>query len=517
MHRLWDLGVTWRDVNPAPGQFTWNVLDAEVRQVEQSGAVPMLVLGMTPAWAAADPGAGDPRWGAGSASPPREASFWRDYVAAVVDRYGTRIKGYQIWNEANLRTFWAGNPEQMADLTREAYSIIKQRQPSAIVVAPSIGLRLTGPMRSFTRGLMGALVARGTPVDALSIHSYPAGDGGPPQRAALITDWQQTVVGAVGATSPVLDLPVFDTEVNYGLAGPGTRPGRAFSDAEAAALIRQTFLDSLALGIDETFWYLYTAAPYPLLGAQLWKGAPEAVAAWQSASRAFAAGSPCVLTAPTSDRFAIDDQLQRVIANPTQGTAVVTNSGSPRLSPITDGRVGDAAWSATFTGLPDTRKAIADTLSLTITGFLPSSPIYIWRDDVFARYVLVDASGSASASGIPPGSATMLQVNGFAPDGTVRSVSVSLNAAVKPGASENVSVGFDGRRLTPGSERDLQRIARNSTSRDVLVVRAVATSAKKADRRARIVERFLRSQDFAGTIRTKVRAGTSERVRVRLN
>jgi len=517
MHRLWDLGVAWKDVNPAPGQFTWTVLDAEVKQVEESGSVPMLVLGMTPGWAASDPGAGDARWGLGSASPPKETSYWRDYVAAVVDRYGPRIKAYEIWNEANLRTFWTGNPEQMATLTQEAFTIIKQRQPSAIVVAPSIGLRLAGPMRTFTRGFFGALGARGNPVDALSIHTYPAGDGGAPQRVALITDWQQTLVGVVGAASPVLDLPVWDTEVNYGLAGPGTRPGRAFSDAEAAQLIRQTYQDSLSLGIDATFWYMYTAAPYSLLGAQLWKGAPEATAAWQSVSRAFAAGSPCTLTAPTTDRFAVDAQLQRVAATPAPETAQVSLAGAATTSPLVNGRVGDAAWSVTFTGLPDGTGTPAEKVSLALTGFLPSSPLYVWRDDAFARYLLADGSGAGSASDIPVGTATTLQVNGYALDGAVRSVSVSLRAPERLSPAQVVTVELSKGELSPATQRTLRRIARESTSRDVIVVRVVASTKKVGTRQARAVTRFLEAADFAGTVRTKVSVGTKERVRIRLN
>jgi len=517
MHRLWDLGVTWKDINPAPGQFTWATLDAEVRQAEESGSVPMLVLGMTPSWAAANPGAGDPRWGLGTASPPREVSFWRDYVAAVVDRYGPRIKAYQIWNEANLQTFWAGNPEQMADLTQQAYTVIKQRQPGAIVVAPSIGLRLAGPMRTFTRGFFGALGARGNPIDVLSIHTYPAGDGGTQQRVALITDWQQTLVGAVGASSPVLDLPVWDTEVNFGLAGPGARPGRAFSDAEAANLIRQTYVDSLALGIDATFWYLYTAAPYPLLGVQLWKGAPEATAAWQSVSRAFAPGSPCSVTAPSSDRFAIDAQLQRVPAAPALESAQVNVAGATSVVPLVGGRAGDASWSAAFSGLPGGVTGPRDTVALTATGYLPSSPVYIWRDESFARYVLADGSGAVSATDIPTKGAASLQVNGFTPAGTIRSISVSLQPPLRKSPSQVTALEFVGGDLTAASQRNLRRLTQASVSRDVIVIRVVASSNVIASRRARTVERFLQAEKFPGTIRIKSREGTRERARVRLN
>ena len=70
MYRLWDMQVAWKDVNPAQGVFTWSALDRRVALVESWGGKPLLVLGLTPQWAAKDPAAGDPRWGAGTASPP---------------------------------------------------------------------------------------------------------------------------------------------------------------------------------------------------------------------------------------------------------------------------------------------------------------------------------------------------------------------------------------------------------------------------------------------------------------
>ena len=511
MHRLWDLGVAWKDVNPAPGVFDWTTLDAEITQVEQSGSTPLLVLGMTPSWAAADPGAGDPRWGLGTASPPRETSYWRDYVSAVVDRYGPRIPAYQIWNEANLTTFWSGNPEQMAQLTKEAYDIIKSKQPAAIVVAPSIGLRLAPRMRNFTRAFMGALATRGFPVDALAIHTYPAGDGGPADRVALITAWQDTVVQSVGATSPVLDLPVYDTEVNYGLAGPGTRPGRAYSDAEAATLIRQTYADSLSLGIDATFWYLYTAAPFPVLGAQLWSGAPDALAAWASVSRAFAPGSPCTLTAPTSDRFAIDAQLALRATSVRPGTALAsTGQSSAQTLEVKDGRVVGTDWSI---NVQETVSGSRKSNTIALTGLMPQSPAYVWAGDRFVAYLLTDASGAASGV-IASTDARSVQVNGFSPNGDVRSVTVALAPPPREYPKKAVAVQFSGTGLKTRSQRQLARLAVGSAATDSAAITVGAPTKKEARSRARVIQRFLTDSGFEGRISLTTRVRPSIRTSV---
>jgi hypothetical protein len=303
MHRLWDMKTAWKDVNPDRDVFDWSVLDMRVAQAEATGAQPMLVLGLTPEWAASDPNAGDPRWGLGTASPPRNIENWKAYVQAVVNRYGSRIAAYEVWNEANLQTFWTGSYDQLAELTKTAYDIIKSKNSNALVLMASTTTRLVSPAAKFTTGYLSALGAVGNPFDGYTIHTYPAGDisfdGISAQRISDIKAWQTAVVKAVGPDSALLNRLVFDTEVNYGLAGPGTRPGTDFSDAQGATLLEQTYRDSAALGIDATFWYLYTAAPFDLLGVQMWSGSPGTNAKWAE-MRAGSPGAPSATPSPSS-------------------------------------------------------------------------------------------------------------------------------------------------------------------------------------------------------------------------
>ena len=284
MARIWDLGVAWKDVNPAPGVFTWTSLDSRIADAERAGFHPLMVLGLTPTWAAADPSLGDPRWGAGTASPPAQMSYWTDYVQALSSRYGARIAGYEVWNEANLKTFWGGTPEQMANLTNAAYDVIKANNPNAIVLASSVTTRLRHAMETYMPSYARALSNTGCKFDGYAIHTYPAGNLGAPARVADVLFWENTVVGALPSNSPCLSKYIFDTEVNYGVPGPGPIPGTKYSDADGAGLITQTYKDSKALGIDATFWYLYTAAPFSLLGVQLYSGTPQSIAAFNAVS-----------------------------------------------------------------------------------------------------------------------------------------------------------------------------------------------------------------------------------------
>jgi hypothetical protein len=89
------------------------------------------------------------------------------------------------------------------------------------------------------------------------------------QRLMNIRSWQQTLVETVGPDSLLLDKPIWDTEVNYGLPGPGIIPGVDWSQEQGMELIRYTLADSAFLGIDNIFWYQFTADPYSLLGVQM--------------------------------------------------------------------------------------------------------------------------------------------------------------------------------------------------------------------------------------------------------
>jgi hypothetical protein len=509
MHRLWDLGVAWKDVNPSQGVFNWSVLDAEVAQVEASGAKPMLVLGLTPQWAAADPNAGDPRWGLGTASPPRDIASWRDYVTAVVNRYGPRIAAYEIWNEVNLRTFWVGTPQQMSELTAEASAIIKARQPNALVVTPSVTTRLRGPMRTFMRPFLVDMRERGFPFDVFSIHAYPAGDRGPEQRVEDVIYWQGIVVEQLGADSPILDRPVWDTEVNYGLAGPGPRPGQSFSDAQGADLIAQTFVDSQRLGIDATFWYMYTANNFPLLGVQLWQGTPISLDRWAQVRRVFAPGSPCGPVGPTGDRFQTDAQLAFVAAGASAAvnSAIVTDDGTPRSlsQPATVSgstvTVNDGSWSISVTGQSD--------FQIEGRGYAPNSVGYVWiaAPATFAAYVRTDASGNFSVrvplpAGVARGT-VVVQANVFLPDGKVRSSSIGLRSgAAAPGSVQSQvstatlrqTVQFRGTsaKLTAAAKRDLRRFA--ATVPKGAAVTGRITAAVNSNDRTRAGQRLARQR-----------------------
>lgn len=326
--RIWDMGVDWADVNPAPGVFDWSVLDVRVKQIADAGAKPLYVLGLTPQWAAANPAAGDPRWGVGTASRPADLETWRAYVRAVAERYNGnngfgKIWAFETWNEANIATFWDNGGESDPDpfgmntlgsMTKIAYDTIEAVNPDALLIAATTTTRVRGangvfggPQKRYWYYLE-ALKANGWPFDAWGIHSYPAGNAGPSQRMDDVVCWQEIVVRNIGESAvnaqvkdhragkpTLLGRPTFDTELNFGFAGPGTIPGSLYDAELSEALIWRAYIDSARLGIESTTWYLYSKDEYTIggtpMGVQMRAG-QASVVAYQRARDLLMRGSP---------------------------------------------------------------------------------------------------------------------------------------------------------------------------------------------------------------------------------
>ena len=263
--RLWDAGTNWSQVEAVRGTYNWKALDTSLDVAKRHGMKDiLLVLGGTPTWNASRIRPGDyPVPGAASA--PKSLAAWDDFVSAVVTRYQGRIAAYQIWNEASLAMFWNGSPEKLAEMTKRAADIIRAEDPKATIVAASTTVRLPAAFGRFFPRYLAALGTLGWPIDVYAAHLYPSSRQTPDERAAFIGSVRDALAAA-GA--PV--LPVWDTELNYGLAGPGPdNPYQSITGMQATNWVVQTAMDSLHLGIDRTYWYIWTPVPYALLGMQL--------------------------------------------------------------------------------------------------------------------------------------------------------------------------------------------------------------------------------------------------------
>ena len=271
--RLWDNATSWTNIETSKGVFDWTNLDKAVSNANQNGVTDFLmVLSGTPTWAT------NQRNPISLPAPnasgvPANMADWDDWVRAVATRYKGKITNYQPWNEANLKTFYTGTPAQMAELTKRAHDIIKSIDPSATIVAPSTGLRLNGALQRFYPKFLQELKARNWPVDVWSAHTYPNSLGTTNDRRKLANTWIDLLKAAKAP-----NLPLWDTENNYGLGGPGPDfPEQDIKGTKAASWTAVTYLDAVRLGVSRV--YIYQWGPYnDLWGIQYKDGAPGAIA-----------------------------------------------------------------------------------------------------------------------------------------------------------------------------------------------------------------------------------------------
>ena len=268
--RLWDAGVTWREIERSPGAYDFTRLDAIVRTANARNVEVTLVLGMTPDFYAST--------AAGATSMP-ELGAWDRYVRAVVSRYspanwgGRRgIAAYQVWNEGNVKNFWTGSPIQMAQLTKATWNAVNAVDKGALVVGPAMAARIAEQTRGI--GLFYYTKLGGIPVwrfmDAIALNLYPLDRYGsklglPETSMALLARAKEQMrlrgVPMTGKNAK----PIWNTEINYGMRTGtfgGTKAVPISAERQAAYVIR-TYLLNAARGIKRVHWYTYNMSYLP--------------------------------------------------------------------------------------------------------------------------------------------------------------------------------------------------------------------------------------------------------------
>jgi hypothetical protein len=273
--RLWDTGVTWQTMQPHPGSIDYSRLDQIVADAWANGTEVTLVTAMTPAWAAAPALPDGPTPLTNGTEAPRSEAF-AAYLADVMTRYQNYqgsgrpgIANYQVWNEANITTFWTGTPQQMADLVKTAYDVRAATDPSVRLIGPAQVSRLSY-QRTWTRNFYG-LSTGGQPVwkylDAISLNLYPV-DTQPTSSGGTRLSVPEDSMGLLSIVRGYLakdrvpsTMPIWNTEINYGL-GRGT-PSVPISDERQVANVMRTYLLNAAQGVKRVEWYAYDMGQLP--------------------------------------------------------------------------------------------------------------------------------------------------------------------------------------------------------------------------------------------------------------
>jgi GH35 family endo-1,4-beta-xylanase len=236
--RLWDAGVKWRQLEPAKGDWHFELLDKYVQTASQHNVEILLTLGQTPTWASARP-AELSNSVPGGAAEPANLQDWRDYVLTVATRYRGRVHQFEVWNEPDDRRQFSGTVGMMVEMTREAAEIIKKVDQNNILVSPS-------PTVAGVKWLDEYFAQGGAKyIDAVGFHFYATPR--PPENLPTIISSVRRVMAAHGLS----DKPLWDTESGWG------KPKVFDSQAEMTAYLARAFILNWASGVSRLYWYAW--------------------------------------------------------------------------------------------------------------------------------------------------------------------------------------------------------------------------------------------------------------------
>lgn len=122
------LYIYWGQVEPAPGRYEWDAVDALLAQLDGSEEVWITVCSSS-LWATRQPTRFLPP------SPAHDLTAYGAFVRALVTRCAGRVRYWQCDNEpCNVGLLWAGTAEEYLAQLRVLHDAVKTADPQALVV-----------------------------------------------------------------------------------------------------------------------------------------------------------------------------------------------------------------------------------------------------------------------------------------------------------------------------------------------------------------------------------------------
>ncbi len=248
----------WSILEPNKGEWHFENLDSDIALAQQHEVEVMLNLKSTPTWASArptEPGCCEPLpWTSpGNIAEARNIEDWRNYIRTVATRYKGRVHHYELWNEPNVPRFYSGTVEQLVQLNRVAYQVLKQVDPSITVISSSLS-----PCCDSFRYLEDYFVqGGGNYADVIGYHFYVA----PKSPEAMLPIIQQ--VQALMVKFKLNNKPLWNTETGWKIINRDKNindeewAGNPLSRVDASAYIARSYILSWAAGVQRLYWYAW--------------------------------------------------------------------------------------------------------------------------------------------------------------------------------------------------------------------------------------------------------------------
>lgn len=257
--------LQWGQVEPRPGEYRWNQVEAMVRSLRRGPRVMVTLMPVSP-------------WGTVSqrklrgrtiASPPVDMRAYRDFVSGLARRTRGAVGCWQVGNEEESPGWWTGTSAQYLELLRVTRQALREADPGAKLalggftsevttaatlssegespeaIARSLGARRAPTprqeraVRSQVSTMEAVLAGAGDLVDVVDIHLYNDYRTIP----ARVT-WLRKRMQASGYRKPI-----WSTEVG----GPDTANTPYSDTASAEEVVKRSVL-ALASGVEKVFW-----------------------------------------------------------------------------------------------------------------------------------------------------------------------------------------------------------------------------------------------------------------------
>ena len=246
--RTWDsFKVAWSFLNPAPGVYKWDRLDAVLDLAQRHKVDVLYTFGRTPQWASSSP---NQRCGydPGACMPPSRMENWDNFVRAIATHARGRIKYWEIWNEPNQSEYWSGDVRSLVTMAGHAYAIIKSIDPAAQILTPSA----VGGVRDTPAWMDSYFAAGGGPfTDIVAFHGYGKTPAVPEYVVGLL-DAVETVLTKFGQS----DKPLWDTEASWG-------PVTHLPDLEdQIGFVARHYILQWSKGVQRYYWYAWDDDKY---------------------------------------------------------------------------------------------------------------------------------------------------------------------------------------------------------------------------------------------------------------
>ena len=169
--------VAWNSIQPvSKDAFVWGPFDRIVREARKRGIAVLPILTYTPQWAR------DESCRTTSKCPPANPEDFAEFAHTAVLRYAPQgISVWEVWNEPNLRKFWASGADyaRYTELLRFVYQAIHETDTNALVLSGGLAPTGTGGGNITAREFLEGMYEFGAKsyFDAVAFHpySYPLG------------------------------------------------------------------------------------------------------------------------------------------------------------------------------------------------------------------------------------------------------------------------------------------------------------------------------------------------------